>query len=137
MKYAAPISDIMTKKVKTISVTKSLYDAKSIMLRNKIRHLPVVKNGKMVGILSLTDIMRLSFGQVYVGQDDTDQAMMDMLTIEQVMKDQLKTVTTSTPIEEVAKIFTSEEYHALPVMENDELAGIITTTDLIKFFISQ
>lgn len=125
----------MTSNVKTIDVDASLYDAKSVMLRKRIRHLPVVRKGKLVGILSLTDIMRLSFGQVYVGQEDTDQAMMDMLTIEQIMREHPKTVEANTPIGDVAKIFTTEEFHALPVKENDQLVGIITTTDLIRYFL--
>lgn len=135
MKYADPISKIMTTNVKTIKLTDSLYDAKSLMMRKKIRHLPVVNGNKLVGILSLTDIMRLSFGQVFIGQEDTDQAMMDMLNIEQIMREHPKTVSSDMAIEEVAKIFTTEEFHALPVVDMKGLVGIITTTDLIKYFI--
>ena len=89
----------------------------------------------MIGILSLTDIMRLSFGQVYVGQEDADQAMMDLMTIEHVMRVHPKTISADHNIKEVAEMFTREEFHALPVVENEELVGIITTTDLIKYFI--
>lgn len=135
MKYSDPVSTIMTTNVKTVDINDSLYDAKSIMLRKKIRHLPVLNNTRLVGILSLTDIMRLSFGQVFVGQEDTDQAMMDMLNIEQIMREHPRTVDEKMTIQEVAQIFTLEEFHALPVVGLKGLVGIITTTDLIKYFI--
>jgi len=135
MKYPDPVSTIMTSNVKTVDINDSLYDAKSIMLRKKIRHLPVLNKTKLVGILSLTDIMRLSFGQVFVGQEDTDQAMMDMLNIEQIMREHPRTVDEKMTIEDVAKIFATEEFHALPVVGLKGLVGIITTTDLIKYFL--
>lgn len=135
MKYLDPISTIMTSNVKTIDINDSLYDAKSIMLRKKIRHLPVLNKTRLVGILSLTDIMRLSFGQVFVGQEDTDQAMMDMLNIEQIMREHPRTIDEKMTIQDAAEIFALEEFHALPVVGLKGLVGIVTTTDLIKYFI--
>lgn len=135
MKYLDPISTIMTSNVKTIDINDSLYDAKSIMLRKKIRHLPVLNKTRLVGILSLTDIMRLSFGQVFVGQEDTDQAMMDMLNIEQTMREHPRTIDEKMTIQDTAEIFALEEFHALPVVGLKGLVGIVTTTDLIKYFI--
>jgi len=136
MDLAQSISIIMTKNVKTIHVEESLYDAKSTMLKHQIRHLPVVNGKKLIGILSLTDIMRLSFGQVFVGEEQTDQAMMDLMTIEHVMREHPKTINVSNSIAEVADIFIKEEFHALPVVDGENLAGIITTTDMIKFFVT-
>ena len=135
MKYLDPISTIMTSNVKTIDIKDSLYDAKSIMLRKKIRHLPVLNKTRLVGILSLTYIMRLSFGQLFVGQEDTDQAMMDMLNIEQIMREHPRTIDEKMTIQDAAEIFALEEFHALPVVGLKGLVGIVTTTDLIKYFI--
>ena len=135
MKYLDPISTIKTSNVKTIDIKDSLYDAKSIMLRKKIRHLPVLNKTRLVGILSLTYIMRLSFGQLFVGQEDTDQAMMDMLNIEQIMREHPRTIDEKMTIQDAAEIFALEEFHALPVVGLKGLVGIVTTTDLIKYFI--
>ena len=126
----------MTKNVKTIHVDESLYDAKSTMLKHQIRHLPVVNGKKLIGILSLTNIMSLSFGQVFVGEEQTDQAMMDLMTIKHVMREHLKTINVSNSIAEVADIFIKEEFHTLPVVDGENLTGIITTTDMIKFFVT-
>jgi len=48
-----------------------------------------------------------------------------------------RTVEASLSIREVAEILTTEEYHALPVVENGHLAGIVTTTDVIKYMLEQ
>ncbi len=80
--------------------------------------------------------MRLSFGQVFVGEEQTDQAMMDLMTIEHVMREHPKTINVSNSIAEVADIFIKEEFHALPVVDGENLAGIITTTDMVKFFVT-
>ena len=61
-----------------------------------------------------------------------------MLTIAQVMKNNPKTVTPETQIREVAEMLAEEEFHALPVRDNDgKLEGIVTTTDLMKYLLEQ
>ena len=128
-----PISSIMTKSVLTINVDDSLFDAKKVFDKNKIRHLPVIQDGKLVGILSLTDIMRLSFGDTY-GEDQAgiDNVMYDMLTINEVMKADPVSVESTSTIKEAAEIFSKNEFHALPVLQDGQLGGILTTTDIIK-----
>lgn len=127
------ISSIMTSSVLTVDVEESLFDVKKIFDENKIRHLPVIREGKLVGILSLTDIMRLSFGDTY-GEDQAgiDNVMYDMLTIDEVMKANPISVDESSSIREAAEIFANNEFHALPVLSNGKLTGIVTTTDIIR-----
>ena len=60
-----------------------------------------------------------------------------MLTIPQVMTAKPKTVSSNTIIKDLAEIFSKEEFHALPVVDNDELQGIVTTTDVIRYFLEQ
>lgn len=133
MNITDPVSSIMTQSVLTIEMDDSLFNAKQAFDKNKIRHLPVLKDGALVGILSLTDIMRLSFGDTY-GEDQAgiDNVMYDMLTINEVMKAEPISVETSASIEEAARIFSENEFHALPVLADGKLAGIVTTTDIIK-----
>ena len=60
-----------------------------------------------------------------------------MLSISQVMTQKPRTVEASLSIRDVAEILASEEYHALPVVENGQLVGIVTTTDVIKYLLEQ
>ncbi|MEO9741382.1 MAG: CBS domain-containing protein [Ekhidna sp.] len=125
----------MTRKVHSIGLSNSLIEARDMLLKYHVRHLPVMNDGKLVGILSRTDVMRLSFGDVYDEiETQTDAALFNALTIEDVMVSQLRTVASSDPISVASEIFIEEEYHALPVVANDELVGIITTTDIISSY---
>lgn len=135
MKKREKVTKIMTADVSTVSVHESLRDVRDRLQSKKVRHLPVVSGDKLVGILSRTDIMRLSFGGVFAGQEEADEAIFDMLSIEQVMVSKPRTVQVEDTIHEVAEVFASEEFHALPVMDGDKLAGIVTTTDVIKYLL--
>jgi CBS domain-containing protein len=60
-----------------------------------------------------------------------------MLTIPQVMTSKPMTVSSDTIIRDLAEIFVKEEFHALPVVDNGELKGIVTTTDVVRYFLEQ
>ncbi len=137
MKKREPISHIMTKNVHTVNVSDDLHEAIEIVNKNHIRHLPVLEGKEVVGIISRTDINRLTFSSLFDNQEGADEAILEMLSIPQVMTQKPRTVDASLSIREVAEILATEEYHALPVIENGELAGIVTTTDVIKYMLEQ
>jgi CBS domain-containing protein len=74
---------------------------------------------------------------LFDGQDGADEAILDMLTISQIMTSKPKTVSSETIIKDLAEIFVKEEFHALPVVDNGQLKGIVTTTDVIKYLLEQ
>lgn len=137
MKKREPISHIMTKNVHTVNVSDDLHEAIEIVKKNHIRHLPVLEGKEVVGIISRTDINRLTFSSLFDNQEGADEAILEMLSIPQVMTQKPRTVDASLSIREVAEILATEEYHALPVIENGELVGIVTTTDVIKYMLEQ
>jgi len=138
MKQREPISRIMTEQVITLNTSQSLAEVEEIFKKHNIRHIPVVSGSKLMGILSLTDILRISFVESY-GDDEqaVDTAVYNILSIEQVMVANPVTVAPSQTIKEVAQILSDKEFHALPVVEDGALKGIVTTTDLIKYLLAQ
>jgi len=138
MKTQVPVSEIMTREVLTVDVKQSLRQAEKILKTNKIRHIPVLSREKLVGILSLNDLLRLSFvdSYGYEEEENVDTTIYNMLTIEQVMITNPRTVQAGQSIASVAEIFTKEDFHALPVIDGDRLAGIVTTTDIIRFLLA-
>ena len=138
MKKREPVSKIMTTDLVTINHTNSLLDAEKLFEKHKIRHIPVVSNKKIIGILSLTDLLRISFVDTY-GEDDShvDTAVYNMLSIEQVMVKNPVHIAPTLTIKEVAEILAKKEFHALPVVENGDLVGIVTTTDLLNYLLEQ
>lgn len=137
MKKREPISHIMTKTVVTANENDDLKQVVEKLKKNTIRHIPIVKAKEVVGIISRTDINRLTFGALFEGQEGADEAILDMLTISQVMTSKPKTVSSDTSIRDLAEIFAKEDFHALPVVDNGELKGIVTTTDVVKYFLEQ
>ena len=119
-------------------IKEALLEAKDMMEKNHIRHLPVTSGDKLEGIISLTDIHRISFGANFGQQAAVDASIFEMLTVAQVMKNNPTTITPDTQIREVAEMLAVEEFHALPVVDDDgNLEGIVTTTDLMKFLLEQ
>ncbi|MGO3181610.1 MAG: CBS domain-containing protein [Aequorivita sp.] len=138
MKKREPISSIMTKTVITLNRKDDLETAERIFKSKKIRHIPVVSGAAIIGMLSYTDLLRISFADS-IGEDenDVDTTVYNMFTIEQVMAKNLVSVQSSATIKEVAEILAKKEFHALPVVDDEKLVGIVTTTDLINYLIEQ
>lgn len=139
MKKREPVSTIMTESVLTCDLNNpeiGLKDARDILEQNDIRHLPVVHGDNLKGIISMTDIQRISFGGNF-GQGEVDDAIFDMLSIERVMSHDVKAVEKDTTIREVAEMLGEGEFNALPVLEDNKLVGIVTTTDLINYLLEQ
>ena len=134
----APVSMIMTEQVITLSQEDSLEKAEQIFNKHHIRHIPIVTDDVVIGMLSQTDLTRLNIGEFNSTDDtDTDVYIHNLFTIGQVMRRKLISVSSSNSIKEVAEILATKEYHALPVIDNNQLIGIVTTTDLIKYLLSQ
>ena len=137
MKRREPVSHIMTKNVHTVSHSDSLKEVANVFKNGNIHHLPVKKGNEIVGIISSNDINRLTFGKLYDHQEGIENAVLDTLSIDQVMTHNPLTVNAEDSIKEVAEVFANAKFHAMPVVENSQLVGIVTTTDLIKYMLEQ
>ncbi len=138
MKKRTPISAIMTLDVVTLNYNDDLTTAEKLFKSNNIRHIPVVRGDSVVGMLSYTDLLRISFADAVDEDENTvDSVVYNMFTIDQVMAKNLIQVNSSILIKEVAEILSNNEFHAIPVIDEGELVGIVTTTDLINYLIDQ
>lgn len=137
MKQKVPVSTIMTKNVVKLNLKDDLTKAEALFKKNKIRHIPVVNGNRIIGMLSYTDLLRISFVDAIDDDEIIDATVYNLFTVEQVMAKNLVTISPETTIKEAAEILSSKEFHALPVVLGDLLVGIVTTTDLIKYLIDQ
>ena len=138
MKKNVPVSTIMTSNVIKLNVTDDLTKAESLFKKHHIRHIPVVSGNAIVGMLSYTDLLRISFvDAVFDDEEIVDATVYNMFSIDQVMAKNLIKVSPDTTIKEVAEILSQREFHALPVVLDELLVGMVTTTDLIKYLIDQ
>ncbi|WP_298536027.1 HPP family protein [uncultured Algibacter sp.] len=138
MKQRTPVSEIMTKNIVSLTKSDDLEKAEMLFKRHKIKHMPVVSRGMIIGILSYTDLMRISYAETSSKAENTIESVVyNMFTIEQVMVKDVVTVSSKTSIKDVTKILAACEFHALPVVDNDTLIGIVTTTDLLNYYHKQ
>ncbi|MDO9260395.1 MAG: CBS domain-containing protein [Flavobacteriaceae bacterium] len=137
MKTNLLVKDIMTKEVITLQLDDSLELAEKLFDRYKIRHIPVIKSGLLKGMVSKTDLMRISFLDSLSDTESTvDEAIYQMFSVEQIMIKNVQTVHLNTSVKEATELFITKEYHALPVVDNDKLVGIITTTDILRHYLN-
>jgi CBS domain-containing protein len=140
MKKNEPVSTIMTTHVHSVQLKDTLANAFNLVRKHHIRHIPVLEGKKLVGILSRNDLNRLAFSNVMSNEEDADEAVFEMLSIAQVMTNRPRVVKSSETIKTIAEIFVEGEFHALPVVaeqDDTKLVGIVTTTDVIRYMLAQ
>ncbi|AMC11793.1 hypothetical protein Lupro_11155 [Lutibacter profundi] len=138
MKRLEPVSKIMTRKLITLTLSDDLYKAEKLFLENHIRHIPIVEDEHIIGMLSLSDLKRISFLDSYDANEiKIDNAVYSMLSIGQLMVKNIIKINSSITVKSVVEILSKNEFHALPVVENDILVGIVTTTDILKYLLKQ
>lgn len=135
MKTHLPVTHIMTSQVFTVEKDTSLNDVETLMKRKHIRHLPVVNGTEVIGIISLTDLQRLTFNASFADESEEDEiGIMNILTLEQVMISKPFTIQKTATVGDAAEILIRMDFHALPVLDGVDLIGIVTSTDLLKYF---
>lgn len=131
-----PISTIMTKNILTVDINDSLEKAEHLFKKHKIRHIPVVEQKKIVGMLSLNDLLRISFADgAYKEEENISSDIYEMFSISQLMVRKPETVKSTATVREVTELLTKTQFHSLPVVDNEEVVGMVTTTDLLKYFL--
>jgi len=137
MKPIVPISTIMSNNVIKLNLSDSLSKAEELFKTHNIRHIPVVNGDKVVGIISNADLLKVALADYNDDDTEVTSTLYNMFTLEQVMTKNVATVLSFTSIKDVAEIFATNDFRALPVTYENKLVGIITTTDIIKYLLSQ
>jgi len=136
MKKRTPVSKIMTAQPITVNETNKVSDVAQIFKERSIHHIPVVSGSKLIGMISKTDMERISF--VTGTQDEkANTQIYDALSIDQVMTKNVESVQSDDTIKEAAELLARGSYHALPVLVGEELQGIVTSTDVINYLLEQ
>lgn len=129
------VEQIMTREPAIIGPDDSLRAAIEKMRDRNCRRLPVIENGKLIGIITDRDLRRATNSPFVMRERSYDEFILDHLTIRVCMSGSPLMVTPQTPIVQAAKILRDKKIGGLPVVENDRLVGIVTETDLFNFLI--
>jgi CBS domain-containing protein len=127
------VRDIMETKLVTISVNERLSTVEDIMTLGRVRHIPVVQAGRLVGVVSHRDLLRASLSALSQHRDAERRAFLSVVEIARVMSTPPIVVTPDVTIEQAAAIMASKRIGCLPVLERDELVGMVTETDILRW----
>jgi len=138
MRKNEPVTKIMTTKLQTIHDGEPVSKLRQIFESDSIHHIPVVSGEKLIGIVSWNDYMRISFGE-FGNQDGRglDEILDHTYKIHDVMNANPTTIAKTGTIRDAARLLGSNHFHALPVVDGEQLVGLVTSTDLIRFLADQ
>jgi acetoin utilization protein AcuB len=122
------VRDAMTRDVVTVGPEESAARAWGLCRERNIRHLPVVEGGRLVGIVSDRDLRDLSPPRATADQENT----LGWVRIRDMMSTGVVTAHPLDTIEHAAKVIYENRFNCLPVVADDEIVGIITSSDLVR-----
>ena len=129
------VGERMSRPVKTIAPDTPINDVLAMFKKEHIRRAPVIKDGKLVGIISHTDLLNASPSPVSSLSVWEMNYLISKVRVKEVMTKKVITVDADTPIEEAARVMADNKIGGMPVLNNGRVVGIITETDLFKIFL--
>lgn len=133
MNLLSPVSTIMIKDVITVPSNASIMEASKIFNERKFHHIPVVDDGKLVGILSQSDLAFIRRGfRTDMFNDEIARIQSYDFTVADFMTSRMATLDPDDKINVALEVFKENLFHAIPVTEGDRLVGIVTTYDIIS-----
>jgi acetoin utilization protein AcuB len=128
------VNDLMTVIPNTVTPGSTLRQVIELMKIQACRQLPVMDNGKLVGIITDRDVRLVMNSPLVMHGRWQDEEILDNITAENCMTPDPMTVTPETPAYQAASMLSSYKFGALPVVDNGELVGIVTVTDFLNYF---
>lgn len=130
------VSQWMAKEVLAVEVYDSISVARRIMARHRINQLPVVDNGRLVGIVTDRDIRDAYPTSMMIGRPKAIDKFADSYTVEEVMTFNVMSVRPETPLITAVSLLRRHRIGSLPVVKQGKLVGIITRSDVLEFILS-
>jgi len=127
------VREIMMGSPVTLKSDDTLDLANDVISLGRIRHIPIVESGKLVGLLSDRDLLGAAATQIFGLKQRTKSALLKATLIKDVMKKRIVTVEPDTTITDAAHIMADKKIGCLPVLAEGSLVGLVTTTDILRY----
>ncbi|MCL4803809.1 MAG: CBS domain-containing protein [Anaerolineae bacterium] len=131
------VNDLMTVIPNTVTPQSTLRQIIELMKAQACRQLPVLENGKLVGIITDRDVRLVMNSPLVLHGRWQDEEILDNINANTCMTPDPMTVTPDTPAYQAANMLSIYKFGALPVVDDGELVGIITVTDFLNYFAAQ
>jgi CBS domain-containing protein len=126
------VREIMTRKVKTLGLNDTLDLARDIMTLGRIRHLPVLDDGKVVGVVTQRDLFSAGLATVLGYGSRAQATLLKTVRVKEVMSKPAVTVSPETSVKEAAQRMIEKKIGCLPIVEKETLVGLVTETDMLR-----
>ncbi len=127
------VQDLMSTELVTLIEDETLAHAERCMDRGRIRHLPVVRNGKLVGLVTHRDLLAASFSLFADVDRDEQRRVFATIPVKELMHRDVVTVSPDLLVSEAARILLKNKFGCLPVVADDDtLLGLITEADFLR-----
>lgn len=121
------VGELMTRELVTLKETQNLALADELLRLHRIRHLPVVREGKLVGLITHRDLLKAA---ALKSQDPAAQAHWAA----DIMNREVRTARPDTSLREAVEVMLDNKFGCLPVVgEHGQLLGILTEADLVRY----
>jgi acetoin utilization protein AcuB len=129
------VGDRMSPDPVTVGREQSLRHALEAMELRGIRHLPVVEDGKVVGLVTDRDVREAMPSPEIIAEIREAQSFLAMVQVAEVMSEPVVSVEPDLPLRDAASLMVERPIGALPVLSDGRLVGILTTSDILRAFI--
>ena len=127
------VAELMTRDLVTLTEDETLAHAQRCMARGRIRHLPVVRDGRLVGLITHRDLLAASFSIFAEINTSEQRRVFDTVRVVEAMHRDVVTVSPGLPVSKAARILLENKYGCLPVVDDEEqLVGILTEADFLR-----
>ena len=127
------VREIMKGHPVTLKPGDTLDLANDIISLGRIRHIPVVEDGQLVGLLSERDLIGAAATEIFGLKQKRKSALLKTVLIKDVMKKKVITVKPDTPIKDAAHLMADKKIGCVPVVTAGALVGLVTTTDILRY----
>jgi CBS domain-containing membrane protein len=127
------VREIMMGNPVTLKPGDTLDLANDIISLGRIRHIPVVEDGRLVGLLSERDLIGAAATEIFGLKQKRKSALLKTVLIKDVMKKKVITTKPDTSIKAAAHLMADKKIGCVPVIENETLVGLLTTTDILRY----
>jgi predicted transcriptional regulator len=129
------VRDIMAAEVTTLGRNDSLQLARDVMTLGRVRHFPVMEDGKVIGVVSQRDLYKASLGSVMKYGEKAQRAFLEGIAVKEIMTEPVITIAPHASVQEAARLMMDKKIGCLPVLEGPKLVGIVTETDMLKLVV--
>lgn len=125
--------EIMMGSPVTLKPEDTLDLANDVISLGRIRHIPIVADGRLVGIITERDLIGATASHIFGLKQKNKSALLKSVSIKEIMKKRVVTAAPDTPIKDIAHLMAEKKIGCVPIVSAGALVGLITTTDILRY----